>query len=72
MLRALASWGTRRKRAVWYWMATLALPVRHGEPAGAAQVDIGQACDSTSLKSPLTPQTVSWGRFRRPVVCNNS
>jgi hypothetical protein len=26
---------------------TLPLPVRHGEPAGAAQVDIGQSCDST-------------------------
>lgn len=25
----LASWGTRRKRAVWYWMATLSLLVRH-------------------------------------------
>jgi hypothetical protein len=45
-----ASWGTRRKRAVCYWMATLPLPDRHGEPAGAAQVDIGQACDFTRLK----------------------
>jgi hypothetical protein len=52
-LSTLASWGTRRKRAVWYWMATLPLPVRHGEPAGAAQVDIGQSCDSTRLKSSL-------------------
>jgi hypothetical protein len=34
-------------------MATLPLPVRHGEPAGAAQVDIGQGCDSTRLKSSL-------------------
>ncbi|KUN50179.1 hypothetical protein AQJ27_00020 [Streptomyces olivochromogenes] len=67
-----ASWGTRRKRAVCYWMATLPLPVRHGEPAGAAQVDIGQACDFTRLKSSFTVLTVSWGRFRRPVVCNNS
>lgn len=30
-----ATWGTRRKRAVSYWMATLPLPVRQGEPSGA-------------------------------------
>lgn len=46
---ALASWGTRRKRAVRCWMATLPLPVRQGEPAGAAQVDIGQMCASAPL-----------------------
>lgn len=57
-LSFLASWGTRRKRAVWYWKATLPVPVRHGEPAGAAQVDDGQSCDSTRLKSSITPQTV--------------
>lgn len=37
---------------MWYWMATLPLLVRQGEPAGAAQVDIGQTCDSRCLKSP--------------------
>lgn len=51
-LSTLASWGTSRKRAVWYWMATLPFPVRHGEPAGTAQVDIRQACDSTVLSQP--------------------
>src|SRR5664279_3351492 len=35
-------------------MATLPLVVRHGEPTGAAQVDIGQLCASTRLKSSLT------------------
>ncbi len=34
-----------------YETATLPLPVRHGEPAGAAQVDIGQSCASTCRKS---------------------
>jgi hypothetical protein len=34
-LRAFARWGTSRNRAVWYWAATLSLPVRHGDPAGA-------------------------------------
>jgi hypothetical protein len=33
------SMNSRRKRAVWCWMSTLPLPVRHGEPAGAAQLD---------------------------------
>ena len=36
VLSGLASWGARRKRAAWYWVATLPLPPRHGEPAGAA------------------------------------
>jgi hypothetical protein len=31
-------------------MATLPFRVRHGEPVGAAEVDIGQSCDSTRLK----------------------
>ncbi|MFL0026019.1 hypothetical protein ACJBCE_24180 [Streptomyces sp. NBUL23] len=35
-------------------MATLPLPVRHGAPAWAAQVDIGKSHDSTGLKSLLT------------------
>jgi hypothetical protein len=36
---AFTSEGTRRNRAVWYWIATRPLVVRHGEPAGAAQVE---------------------------------
>ena len=50
-LRAFARWGTSRNRAVWYWAATLPLPVRHGDPAGAAQEDIGQSLASTRRKS---------------------
>ncbi len=50
-LRALARRGTSRNRAVWYWAATLPLPVRHGDPAGAAQDDIGQSAASTCRKS---------------------
>ena len=50
-LRAFARWGTSRNRAVWYWAATLPLPVRHGDPAGAAQEDIGQSFASTRRKS---------------------
>jgi hypothetical protein len=62
--RAWAREGTPRKRAVRYWMVTLRLPVRHGEPAGAAQVDIGQSCDSTSLYgSGGTPRIISSVRF---------
>nr|WP_199536637.1 hypothetical protein [Spongiactinospora gelatinilytica] len=45
--RALASAGTSRKQAVWYWTATLPLPVRQGESAGAAQEVIGQSWAST-------------------------
>jgi hypothetical protein len=51
-LSTLARWGTSRNRAVWYWTATLPLPVRQGEPAGAAQEDIGQSLASTRRKSP--------------------
>ena len=50
-LRAFARCGTSRNRAVWYCAATLALPVRHGDPAGAAQEDIGQSFASTRRKS---------------------
>ena len=50
-LRAFARWGTSRNRAVWYWAATRPLPVRHGDPAGAAQDDIGQSLASTRRKS---------------------
>lgn len=57
---------------MWYWMATLPLPVRHGEPAGAVQVDIGQVCDSTRLKSSLTAADCFMRRFSRPAVCNDS
>lgn len=39
----------------WYWMATLPLPVRHGEPAGAAQVDIGRARVSAAIR--IRPRT---------------
>jgi len=50
-LRAFARWGTSRNRAVWYWVATLPRLVRHGDPAGAAQDDIGQSLASTRRKS---------------------
>ncbi|HEX4814533.1 MAG TPA: hypothetical protein VFV66_17475 [Nonomuraea sp.] len=46
-MERLGQAGTSRKRAVWYWAATLPRPVRHGEPAGAAQEDIGQSNAST-------------------------
>ncbi len=58
-LRALARWGTSRNRAVWYWAATLPLPVRHGEPTGAAQEDIGQSFASTRRK----PSSLTRGSF---------
>ena len=35
---------------MWYWVATLPLLVRHGDPAGAAQDDIGQSFASTRRK----------------------
>jgi len=50
-LSAFARWGTSRNRAVWYWAATRPRPVRHGDPAGAAQEDIGQSFASTRGKS---------------------
>ena len=50
-LSAFASCGTSRNRAVWYCVATLPLPVRHGDPVGAAQDDIGQSLASTRRKS---------------------
>jgi hypothetical protein len=50
--RVFASRGTSRNRAVWYWAATRPRPVRHGDPAGAAQDDIGQSLASTRRKSP--------------------
>ena len=43
--------GTSRNRAVWYWAATRPRLVRQGEPAGAAQEDIGQSSASTCRKS---------------------
>jgi len=49
--RAFARRATSRNRAVWYWAATRPLPVRHGDPAGAAQDDIGQSFASTRRKS---------------------
>ena len=51
-LRAFARRGTSRNRAVWYGAATLPRLVRHGDPAGAAQDDIGQSLASTRRKSP--------------------
>ena len=50
-LSTLARCGTSPEPAVWYWAATLPLPVRHGDPAGAAQEDIGQPLASTRRKS---------------------
>ena len=50
-LSAFARCGTSRNRAVWYCAATLPRPVRHGEPTGAAQEDIGQSFASTRRKS---------------------
>src|ERR1035441_3221793 len=50
-LSAFAMRGTSRNRAVWYWGATFPRPVRHGDPAGAAQEDIGQSFASTLRKS---------------------
>lgn len=44
-----------RAHPKWYWMATLPLPVRHGEPAGAAQVDIGRARVSAAIR--IRPRT---------------
>jgi hypothetical protein len=41
---------------VCYCTATFPLVVRHGEPAGAAQEDIGQSRDSTRGKSSSTTQ----------------
>ena len=71
MLRAFASCGTSRNRAVWYCAATLPLPVRDGDPAGAAQEDIGQSFASTRRK----PLSLTRGSFHggviRPAVCNN-
>ena len=56
-LSALARDGTSRNRAVWYWTATFPFPVRHGEPAAAAQEDIGQSLASTRWESSsLTPE----------------
>jgi hypothetical protein len=49
--RAFAKAGTSRNRAVWYWAATLPRLVRHGDPAGAVQDDIGQSLASTRRKS---------------------
>ena len=46
-LSAFANEGTSRNRAVWYCTATLPFPVRHADPAGAAQDDIGQSLAST-------------------------
>ena len=61
-LSAFASEGTNRNLAVWYCTATLPLPVRHGDPAGAAHDDIGQSRASTPKKSsPLTRQSFHEG-----------
>ena len=51
-LRAFARCGTSRNRAVWYWTATLPRLIRHGDPAGAAQDDIGQSRASTRSRAP--------------------
>ena len=51
--------GTSRNRAVWYCAATLPLPVRHGDPAGAAHEDIGQSLASTRGKSSAHVHIVS-------------
>src|SRR5487761_1405515 len=50
--RAFARAGTSRNRAEGYWAATFPRPVRHGDPAGTAQEDIGQSLASTLRKSP--------------------
>ncbi|MCW2934659.1 MAG: hypothetical protein JWM19_5621, partial [Actinomycetia bacterium] len=61
-LRAFARRGTSRNRAVWYWAATFPRPVRHGDPAGAAQEDIGQSFVSMLRKSSsLTPRSFHVG-----------
>lgn len=60
-MSVLVRWGTSRKRAVWYWIATLPLPVRHGDPAGAAQEDMGQSWASTRRKSSLTRRSFHVG-----------
>ncbi|MBV9144024.1 MAG: hypothetical protein JO115_24420 [Pseudonocardiales bacterium] len=61
-LSALAKEGASRNRAVWYWTATLPLPVRHGDPAGAAQDDRGQSLASTLRKSSsLIPESFHVG-----------
>ena len=45
---------------MWYWAATLPRPVRHGDPAGVEQEDIGQSLASTRRKSlSLTREIVS-------------
>ena len=56
-LSAFARAGTSRNRAVWYWAATRPRPVRHGDPAGAAQDDIGQSLASTRRKSSSASET---------------
>jgi integrase len=53
-----------KTRAVWYWAATLPRPVRHGDPAGAAQDDIGQSLASTRRKSSSLTRT----SFHEPVA----
>jgi hypothetical protein len=74
-LRDFAREGTSRNRAVWYWTATLPFPVRHGDPAGAAQDDIGQSLASTRRKSsPVTPRSfhVSGSRTRSYAPSNET
>jgi len=64
--------GTSRNRAVRYWAATRPRLVRQGEPAGAAQEDIGQSFASTCGKSfSLTRGSFHGGCVIRPAVCNN-
>lgn len=64
-MRVLARWGTSRNRAVWYWTGIRPLLVRHGDPAGAAQEDIGQSCASTRRESSsLTPGSFHGGVSR--------
>jgi len=48
------------------------MPVRHGDPGGASQEDIGQSFASTRRK----PSSLTRGPFHgegaiRPAVCNN-
>jgi hypothetical protein len=57
--------------AVWYCAATLPLLVRHGEPAGAVQDDIGQSFASTRRKSFSLTRGSFHGGVIRPAVCNN-
>jgi Domain of unknown function (DUF4158) len=66
--RSRSTWTRSPRSAVCYCAATLPLPVRHGDPAGAAQEDIGQSFASTRRKpSSLTRRSFHGGvPFARP------